>query len=129
LAPYIESIPTGSSFVILDPSHQEVRDLTEGVITDFVSNYLVGAVYLDYWSGVSSVLNYRNGGGGNYWSEGKRLLGKQLKDNTNLIDPDFIVSSESLEENLVDVVDLVFSTPIYSTPNDDLIRQFMESIF
>ncbi len=106
--------------VRLDPSFAFAKDHEKQIINTFVNNFNADGIYYDYWSGVDAGICFNVSAnhpqnGGNYWEQNKKALGKTARDYGRSLKSGFILTSESLDENLIPALDMMHSAPLDMT--------------
>ncbi len=107
-------------FVRLDPTFAFSRNHEKSVVSRFINDFGAGGIYLDFWSGVSTLncwnkLANHPQNGGNYWNQGKKNLGREIREYAKSLKPNFVMTSEHLEETLIPVLDMMHEDPTFST--------------
>lgn len=122
--PFANNTSQASNFVRLDPSLTFSRTQEKSVINTFVNTFGVGGIYYDFWSGLPPEICFNTVGrpqnGGPSWEQGKKELARQARDYSRNLKPNFVITSESLDENLIPVLDMMHGDSIgapYAPPN------------
>ncbi len=91
-------------------------------------------IYWDFWSGRTPPLDYANNhghalGGGNYWAQGKRTMANQVKTNLKQIDNDLFFTSESLDETLIDNMEMMYTQAITTFYAGIILLPFWQTVY
>lgn len=117
----------------LDPSLSAARELQKSLVVDIV-NLGFNGIYWDYWSGLSARLDYSDShghsrGGGDYWEQGKIVLGQETKDALKNIDSEIFFTSESLDEFLINDLEMVYTQVFTHFGNGLILYPIWETVY
>jgi hypothetical protein len=99
--------------VRLDPSQSFSREHEKQVLHAFISDMHVNGVYYDYYSGLAADVCFNDPSstnhsryGGDYWTQGKLGLLKEVSAYGKSLSPGFVLTSENMDEFLIPGLDL-----------------------
>jgi hypothetical protein len=111
---------TGAQYAFMDFSQQVNRDFEKNVVSA-LQGYGADGVYYDYFSGLTAELCQNSpastghpSNGGTYWSDGKRQMLLDVKQHGQSTDPNFVVTSESVDEFLIPGLDMMNYYPTFN---------------
>ncbi len=91
-------------------------------------------IYWDFWSGRTPPLDYADNhghakGGGNYWTQGKRTMANEVKTNLKQINDNSFFTSESLDENLIDDIEMMYTQAITIFSTGTILLPFWQTVY
>ncbi len=97
-------------------------------------NDIFDGIYWDFWSGRTPPLDYANNhghalGGGNYWTQGKRTMANNVKTNLKQINNNLFFTSESLDENLIDDIEMMYTQAITTFYAGIILLPFWQTVY
>ncbi len=91
-------------------------------------------IYWDFWSGRTPPLDYASNhnhplGGGNYWSQGKHTMANDVKTNLKQINNNLFFTSESLDETLIDNIEMMYTQSITTFYAGIILLPFWQTVY
>ena len=91
-------------------------------------------IYWDFWSGRTPQLDYADNhghdrGGGNYWTQGKRTMANDVKTNLKQINNNLFFTSESLDETLIDNIEMMYTQAITIFYKGVILLPFWQTVY